>query len=153
MYLFSENCRGVICPYRQLCGIFYGVLACSCSPLIFKCAEKLNWVCGHDGNSYTSMCSLQREECHLRKFIGVDHFGRCQVPPANLIQDTPTATPTTRTCVTVDEDPFAEQLGKVHTLCPTRPSLIASKLHAASGWEISYCSHVEASKLFLMAAL
>lgn len=38
-------------------------------------------MCGHDSVTYTSVCALQKHECKTRRFIGLNHFGECEVPP------------------------------------------------------------------------
>lgn len=54
-------------------------LRCTCGHM--HCREKVNTVCGNDGVTYKSVCHLQKTECKLRGFIGLDYFGACKEPP------------------------------------------------------------------------
>lgn len=68
-------CRGHTCGYRQSCSNATGRPTCSCPT--YKCSGKNNPVCGNNGRTYQSVCSLEVEECGTSKFIGIRQEGEC----------------------------------------------------------------------------
>ena len=107
IFTIPGECRWTDCPYRQLCKLttsrgnnnhLAAEPRCFCP--YYQCQGKKNPVCGYNGQTYESVCELQRAECFLRGFVGIQHFGRCEQFP-----------PPPPPCNGVDEgDPFAEQL-------------------------------------------
>lgn len=65
-------CTNLMCGYRQRCVRKEG---CTCP--VYNCMGKRNHVCGHDGQTYRSICHLQEEECFRGYYIGIKSMGKC----------------------------------------------------------------------------
>ena len=68
-------CQGQGCGYRQICIAVGGKAKCKCPTYI--CTWKNNPVCGNNGKTYGSVCSLELEECSNNTFIGIRQTGEC----------------------------------------------------------------------------
>ena len=78
VYCFSiASCKNLKCGFRQRCVHTHPAMPMKCGCPQFKCADKLNPVCGHDNVEYISICRLQEQECKSGKFIGVKNYSGC----------------------------------------------------------------------------
>ena len=68
----AELCSVHMCGYRQRCRSGKG---CVCPA--YNCTGKRNHVCAYDGETYKSICHLQKTECARGYYIGIKSKGRC----------------------------------------------------------------------------
>lgn len=76
----AANCDSVDCGPNKRCVMRGGKPKCVCAP---DCEETSGGrlggpVCGLDGRSYRSNCSLARHNCRHNRDVRVDYPGRCQ---------------------------------------------------------------------------
>lgn len=69
----SGTCFDYPCPRDAICLMENRRPICRCP----VCAEVYDPVCGNDGRSYTSECSLRKEACEQNKEIKVSYQGLC----------------------------------------------------------------------------
>ena len=69
--------------------------SCVCAP---ECPQELqepiSYVCGSDGISYKSYCSLKRTACLIGRHISLKYQGRCRKREASTFAPTVSPTPT-----------------------------------------------------------
>ena len=63
-----DDCSTVPCDFGGTCKIVEGLAKCECD---FPCADDKNKVCGSDGNTYSTNCELQKEQCAEQRTINL----------------------------------------------------------------------------------
>jgi coxsackievirus/adenovirus receptor len=72
---YIDPCSTTQCDFYGECTVNEdGRTACKCP---VKCPEKIDFVCGTDGQNYENDCKLRREACTRKKRLSIYKLGTC----------------------------------------------------------------------------